>query len=144
MKAILQFATLVTIFLVSCSSNQRPIEYGKDNCAFCKMTIMDNKFGAELVTSKGKVFTFDSGECLVRYVKLHKSDNEDNRYFVTDFDKPGVLVETRQAIFVHGPGVQSPMGGNLAAFKIKLTAQHFASLNQGGLLTWEQLLQKAN
>lgn len=127
--------------MMACTTDKRPISYGKDGCAFCKMTIMDNRFGAEMVNPKGKIFTFDSGECLVRYIHLHKADlKPKDRYFVTDFRRPGVLIEAQKATFVHGPGIESPMGGNLAAASTSSEAKEIASHSQAELLSWQEVL----
>ena len=50
---------LLTLSLSSCSTAPQPIRIGQDNCDFCKMTISDNRFGAEIITKKGKVYIFD-------------------------------------------------------------------------------------
>ncbi len=50
------------------------------------MLITDNKYGAELITTKGKIYKFDSMECLVEF-SLVKNTLGDitNNLFVTDF-----------------------------------------------------------
>ena len=53
-KAIIIPVVLVG-FLTGCSTEPLPIRYGQDNCDFCKMTISDHRFGAEIVTKKGKI-----------------------------------------------------------------------------------------
>ncbi|HSN59587.1 MAG TPA: hypothetical protein VLR49_01530, partial [Ferruginibacter sp.] len=45
---------LLTVTLSSCSTDPQPLRIGQDNCDFCKMTISDKRFGAEVVTKKGK------------------------------------------------------------------------------------------
>ena len=40
--------------IAGCNPKPEKITFGKDNCAECKMTIMDPKFGGEIVTKKGK------------------------------------------------------------------------------------------
>ena len=55
----------------ACSKGHQPINYGEDECEFCKMMVMDKRYGAELVTDKGKIYFFDSIECLaVSYTHL--------------------------------------------------------------------------
>ena len=50
-------ATLLAFFvLTGCNPKPEKIAIGKDACAECKMTIMDPKFGGEIVSKKGKVF----------------------------------------------------------------------------------------
>lgn len=119
----------------------RPINYGKDNCEQCRMTVMNPQFGAGLLTSKGKVLTFDSGECLVRYLKT-KETNKDDQYFVSDYNKPGTLLNATKASFLHSDNIQSPMGGNLAAFLNLASAQKLQKDLGGELLTWEELIRK--
>src|SRR5215203_1996100 len=41
---------------VSCNASPEAIRIGKDNCTFCKMTISDARYGAEIVTAKGKIY----------------------------------------------------------------------------------------
>ena len=59
---------LISIGLSSCSTEPEPIRIGKDNCQFCKMTISDKRFGAEIVTKKSKIFKFDDQHCLFYYM----------------------------------------------------------------------------
>lgn len=56
-------------FCSSCTTGPEPIRYGQDNCHHCQMTLMDKRFGAEIVTDKGKVYKFDDLNCLVNFMK---------------------------------------------------------------------------
>src|SRR5690606_23270005 len=56
--------------LQACGSDgPKPINYGKDQCAHCKMTVSDARFGCQLVTAKGRAYHFDDVQCLVAFVK---------------------------------------------------------------------------
>ena len=46
-----------------------PIAYGKDSCSECKMTIIDPKFGGEIISKKGKIFKFDDTHCLAKFME---------------------------------------------------------------------------
>ncbi len=140
-NTLIPFSFILLIFCFSCKNEMRPIDYGKDNCEQCRMTVMNSQFGAGLLTSKGKVFTFDSGECLVRYLKS-KGLNDKDQYFVSDFTKPGNLMDATKSAFLHSDHIQSPMGGNLAAFRGKVSAQQEQKESGGELLTWEELIGK--
>jgi copper chaperone NosL len=99
----------------SCSISPVEINYNEDECAFCKMKISDRRFGAELVTTKGKVYKYDSAECLLRTL----AEDERNKYryiLVTDFLQPAELIDATEATFLVSPGRPSPMGGNLSAY----------------------------
>ncbi|MFL5807903.1 MAG: hypothetical protein ACJ749_00200, partial [Flavisolibacter sp.] len=64
-KIIPAAAAILVLALNSCSTKPQPFAYGKDVCDDCSMTIMDPKFGGEIITKKGKVFKFDDAHCLV-------------------------------------------------------------------------------
>ncbi len=141
MKTWLPLSFILLLFCFSCRNEMRKLNYGKDNCEQCRMTVMNPQFGAGILTSRGKVFTFDSGECMVRYLKA-KGVNPNDQYFVSDYTKPGTLINAMKASFLHGDNVQSPMGGNLAAFSSITSAQAARSELGGDLLTWAQLVSK--
>lgn len=139
MKQMKNYKILSLMFLlVSCSSEPVPIQYGKDNCEHCKMTIMDNKFGTELITDKGKVYKFDSDECLRDY--FNSKQPKISQILVTDYSIPGKLVDAKSAWFLHSDKMKSPMGGNLAAFATKEKAASYLKKYPGELWTWDELL----
>jgi copper chaperone NosL len=140
-KNLIPVCFTLFIFCFSCKNEMRPIDYGKDNCEQCRMTVINSQFGAEMLTAKGKVLTFDSGECMVRYLKAKGMNNEE-LYFVSDFSKPGNLMDAAKSAFLHSDSIQSPMGGNLAAFKDRVSAQQMQNELGGELLTWEELIRK--
>jgi copper chaperone NosL len=128
----------VCIFLVSCSTEPQPINFGKDLCAHCSMTIMDKKFGAEMVNSKGKAIKFDSGECMVGYIN---SENkfEAVQHLIVNYNSEGELIKAEDAFFLHGGNVNSPMGGNLATFKTKADAEKIQGELGGDILNWNDV-----
>src|SRR5690606_22753916 len=62
-------AAVAVLMLSSCSSGPVPIQLNKDNCHFCKMTIADARFGAEILSNKGKVWKFDDAHCVIAFMK---------------------------------------------------------------------------
>jgi copper chaperone NosL len=83
----------IIIVLIACvlsnSCEVRPdaINYNEDQCEYCKMKISDTRFGAELVTRKGKIYKYDSAECLLR--TLLENDIDKYAYkLVTDIANP--------------------------------------------------------
>ena len=126
--------------LSGCSTQPQPLRIGQDNCDFCKMTISDHRFGAELITKKGKVFKFDDQKCIIGFLNTKKVAQEDisGIYFV-DFSARGKLVNVNEAHFLQCPALKSPMGGNIAAFSNEdsLTAT-FQKIN-GNKISWEEM-----
>ena len=47
----------MALLAVACSPKAEPIDYGKEECAFCKMTIVSPQFASEVVTQKSKAFS---------------------------------------------------------------------------------------
>lgn len=116
-KKIARIAPLLVVFtlLQSCQNNIPSIAFGTDDCDFCKMKIMDKKFGIAFKTPKGKVFKFDDFHCYQSYLK-DLPTNEKSTYVVC-FDQPGELIESKLASFANGEQIHSPMGGGIAFFK---------------------------
>ncbi|MEX2597967.1 MAG: nitrous oxide reductase accessory protein NosL [Salibacteraceae bacterium] len=137
MRIITIFCLLFTVVLGACSQSTKPIEYGKDNCHYCQMKIMDPKFGTEAVTKKGRVYKFDSSECLLRY--LNDSDQEHSHIVVTDFASPKTFVGADSAWFLVSKNMPSPMGGFLNAFSDKGTAEKFKNEKGGDLHDWSSI-----
>ncbi len=129
--------------LISCTTDPEPINYGTDQCDHCRMTIVDNKFGSEIVTKKGKVYKFDAAECMVRFMKEGKIKEEDiETRLVTDASKPGQFINASKAIYLISENFPSPMGANLSAYGSKSDAEKFQKDYSGELKTWDEILIK--
>ncbi len=115
MKSYFMLYILSLVFL-SCTVTSEPIKYGEENCSYCKMTIMDNKFGCELVTTKGKIFKFDDVACMISYLK-NKRENSImfSQILVNQYDKPGEMIDVEKVMFITSANFKSPMMGNTAA-----------------------------
>jgi copper chaperone NosL len=128
------------LFLSSCNTKPEPIQVGRDNCSFCKMTISDNRFGAELVTQKGKIYKFDDIHCLVSFLHTENGVKKDKAaVYFTDFSNGHVLIKEGDAVFCKSDLFKTPMGGNIAAFSntdsIKKVAAHYS----GSMVLWEEI-----
>ena len=144
MKIIQIVPILAFIFVfLSCGLDPEPINYGKDLCAHCNMKIMDKLHGAELVTSKGKIYKFDSGECLIDYI-AHNSISEENigHTLVTGYDNPGQLINAGKAVFLISKNLPSPMGAFLTAFSNKDEARKKQQEVGGEICDWNSVRPK--
>lgn len=143
MKTIVLSLSMFLSVLLSCSTEPEPIKYGTDQCDLCRMTIMDNKFGSEIINNKGKVYKFDAAECMLRFIKEGKIKQEDIKSrLVTDASEPGQFVDAVNATYLISENFPSPMGANLSAYGSKENAEKFQKNYPGELMTWEEILIK--
>jgi copper chaperone NosL len=132
---------MFALFLASCSIEPQEINYGKDACHACRMNIVDQQHASEIVTKKGKVFKYDSIECLV-------SDAENNipenvaMYLVMDYNNPNTFLNATDATFLISENIPSPMGGYLSALDTKEKAEKMQSEKQGTLYSWNELQEQ--
>ena len=137
---LMLISLVFSIALLSCSAQPEPIQYGTDLCHHCKMTLMDQKFGAELVTKKGKVFKFDDVNCLLRYMRSGAiAKKEYKGVLVVNFAKKAELLPVSAASFLLADYVISPMGSRVAAFHTQEAALLFKGIREGVIYTWTEL-----
>lgn len=121
----------------ACSGGPRDIDYGHETCVRCRMQIMDDRYGAELVTRRGKVLVFDSAECLVAHLHTSPGDAESARaVLVTHVSQPGVLVPATASTFLHSEALPSPMGLGLSACATPMEARELQLQHGGRVLDW--------
>lgn len=142
MKKGIQLIFILSLFtfLSACGpSGSEPINFGKDQCHYCRMTILNPKFGAELITKKGRVYKYDAAECVVN--QLEEENIDYAGIFAIAYDKPQELKPVDSLHFVISPDFRSPMGANLAAFadETQLSEKH-----RENTMSWEELRKKMN
>lgn len=137
------FALVCVVLFQACNVKPEPLVYGTDMCHACKMTLMDPKFGAEIVTKKGKVYKFDDVNCLVNF---YSSDYEERsnlqQIVVADFATENKLIDVTSAYFIRAEAVRSPMASGVAAFGSQDELNSFNNQWKGELLTWDEVVQK--
>ena len=141
-KTLKPFIGIVILLIsVSCKVEPEAIEFGKDQCSFCVMNIVDKTHAAQYVTAKGKQFKFDAIECMVNDLS-DKTELELAYLLVSDYGNPGQMVDAKTATFLISPEIKSPMGANLSAFYTKEKAIETQQNHTGKIFTWEALQQK--
>lgn len=85
------------------------------------------RFKTEAISPKGKIFHFDSVECLLSWSQLHSGEWATR--WVTDFYHPDKWIELDKAFLLKSERLASPMGENLSAYSseddFKRAAQEF-------------------
>jgi len=140
MKKIILFFSLMMLVISSCSKQPESIAYGEDECEFCKMIVMDKRYGAELVTDKGKIYKFDSVECLVGYIDNKKLNEKDySSVWVGNYSNPGNLIDASKAIYLKNDELRSPMGLNVLAVETQDQFEIIFEKDGGKKLVWKDL-----
>ncbi|WP_144605818.1 nitrous oxide reductase accessory protein NosL [Algoriphagus algorifonticola] len=126
--------------LMSCNADPRPIVLGQDACHHCKMTLMDPKFGAELVTEKGKIFIFDDVNCLLGYMDSEEGKGQVFKHIlVMDYLNPGTLLDANFAHYLKSPEFKTPMASEVVAFPDYQLLKKYKVKNGGVYLAWGEL-----
>lgn len=138
-KSVLSIFVVLLFGLISCNSGPQPIKLGTDACDFCKMTIADRNFGAEIITNKGKVYKFDDTHCLATFRKENIDSKIVKHVYFVNFLDPHNFIDADHVFLLKSSELHSPMGGNTAAFdseeKLKITQQKV----EGNQITLQQL-----
>lgn len=131
---------LLLTVLSACSVQPEPLRFGEDGCHACKMKLMDHKFGAELVTKKGKVYKFDDVNCLLNFYHSGSEPKENIALtLIIDFAQPETLIDVHNAFFIHSENIKSPMASNIAAFSTQAEADKMNAEWKGEPLRWAEL-----
>jgi copper chaperone NosL len=133
--------SILVFSLLSCEVSPEALHYGVDACHTCKMTLMDTKFGAEIVTKKGKVYKFDDINCMVNFYNSGFEPFEKMAYkLVVDYSQPEKLIEAQDAFYIKSNQIRSPMAGGIAAFETKPVMDKYKKQWKGIWLSWGELV----
>lgn len=134
-------ALFIAGFLSSCNVGPEPIKLGTDNCHFCKMTISDAHYGAELVTKKGRTYKFDDTYCLLSFLKTREVSREVKNIYLVDFDSHS-LKEASSLFLLKSEELKTPMGGNVAAFTNEKSRNALMEKYKGVPGKWEDMVKE--
>lgn len=134
-------SAFVIFGLMSCNTGPKPIMIGSDACSFCKMSIADKRFGAEIITKKGKIFKFDDMHCVLAFRKANTINNNDIKaIYLVNFEEPHSFIEAPKAFLLKSDELHSPMSGNIANFSDENKLKEVAEKFKGEEVAWETLL----
>ena len=128
------------ICLAGCEVKPEPLFFGKDLCHTCKMTLIDNKYGAELVTKKGKIYKFDDMNCMLNFYHSGYEEPTDFQFLqVIDFSRPGILIDGMHALYLKSDDLRTPMASGIAAFESEQTLNEAKQTFKGVMLSWGEV-----
>jgi copper chaperone NosL len=141
MHSLAIYPLAAILLFTSCNPAPESINLGKDACEECKMTIVDPKFGAEIVTRKGRVYKFDDVHCIAEFLERRGVElSEIDQTLFVDYEGEHGFIKVKDAEFVISSSFNSPMSGNAAAFKNKDAADKTSATIEGSRVTnWSTL-----
>ena len=132
---------LILFLTISCANKEaEPINLNTDGCDFCKMKISDGKFGAELITSKGRIYKFDDMFCMIKYHKENKTV-QIHSFYIHDYNQNNVLIPAETAFYIKGGEINSPMHGNIIAVKTNEESQILAQKLKANPISWQEIIK---
>jgi len=138
--SLLIMATMSLLF--ACGTSPQEIDYGHVSCDFCKMTVVDQRYAAQLVTTKGKIFMFDAAECMINYMQAEENERHDySHVLVSDYMTPTKLIDAHKATYLRSPQLPSPMGAYLTALSGIEQADELLKKHGGTMHDWKEVNQ---
>ena len=131
---------MAVILFTSCSTDPQQINYGKDACDYCKMNIVDPRFSAQCISTKGKSFQFDDIHCLVAFMNNGGIwRNEIAGVYFSDFNDKNKWISSDQAYLLQSDSLRSPMGSNTSAFSAENARDEAYKKFNGKKLLWTEI-----
>lgn len=136
------FFSFMLISFSSCSREPQEIITGVDQCDHCRMMIMDERFGGEIMLTTGKAFKFDDIACAAQFIRSDMIDESriHEVYFV-DFGS-GTLLSKDEAVIFRDRAIRSPMGSNLGAWSETGADDRVMQWDNMKSLTWQEVKEK--
>jgi len=104
------------VLLAACANEPpgpAPLEFGSENCRWCRMVISDRRFPAQLVAPGHDPLFFDDVGCLAKYAAKNGVPGGAVTW-VTDY-KTSKWIRARGAEYHRCPGLASPMSSGIIA-----------------------------
>ena len=140
-KAVI-ISVLLALTLGACGTTEASgppeIDYGRDICEQCGMSIDDERFAAGYRLSDGTERVFDDVGGLLVFVK-DSTELADAEVWVHDYQTE-IWVRSEDAYFVQTNEVTSPMGFGILCFSDEDRAASFAAEAGDDVLTWNSVL----
>lgn len=132
-------AALCVLLLAGCNRGPKLIALGKDNCDYCSMTFIDDHFGAEIITKKGKIYKFDDLHCLAQFRKEKTDTNQIKEVYLVNYTAPHNFIKASEALLLNSNDLHSPMNGDVAAFQNENQLQTVKNRVHGKQISLQQL-----
>jgi nitrous oxidase accessory protein len=103
------------------------------------MGVSDVRFGGELQSQSGRLFTFDAIECLTSFFLEARERNDVRGVWVADYET-SKLIPVDSALFLRSTRVQSPMGRSLLAVAARDVQPAKLAQYGGDVMRWPEVV----
>jgi nitrous oxide reductase accessory protein NosL len=136
------FLPAALLCLAGCGGPLEPAELvlNEEACSLCRMAVSQRRFAAQAVARSGRTDFFDDIGCLARWAPEHAT-SEETALFVADYET-GAWLPAKDARYVRGASLETPMSSGLAAFATPARAAAAAKALNGYVLDWEALCEE--
>ena len=132
----------IAVLVVFTNCQRRAIEpvaiEANDMCSFCRMSISEKRFAAELIDDAGQVLKFDDIGCMANFIKQKRNNAPTAATFVMDFDSREWM-KAENGFYVRSPELKTPMNNGLAAFKNQSSAEAAVAKYHGTRLGFAEI-----
>jgi len=111
-----------------------------DMCSFCRMSISERRYAAELLDADGQAFKFDDIGCMANFLRQKKNSAEIRATFVMDFEH-SQWIKAENAFYVRAAGFQTPMNGGIVAFANRSSADDAVTKYHGTLQRFDEVVK---
>ncbi|MGH7902037.1 MAG: nitrous oxide reductase accessory protein NosL [Thermodesulfobacteriota bacterium] len=138
---VISFSLSLILLTSSCKSENSPVPINSevDMCEYCRMTIVDLHYAAEII-EKRKAHKFDDIGCMLAYANAKNLSVENARFWVMDFDN-STWIRGEEAYFIISPEIHTPMGYGMLAFKDPNKAKEVAEKNNVEVIELKSLAE---
>lgn len=143
-KLILITFSALLFNLTACEPKPQEINYGGEQCEYCRMMITEQEFGSQVLNHQGRSFKFDSVECMAAYDITTDDPENIHSLWVPDFLNRDEWIEASSAIYLHSETLRSPMGLYLSAYSSNESAQSMKEDYGGEIVDYDQVRQIVN
>jgi len=136
---------LAWVLLAWAAPTEAALDRGRPACDYCRMILTDPRFGAELTLRSGATRIYDALECMAAAVLTDSVAIADVRQVrLADHARPGQRLDLREAVFLHCPSIESPMGQSLLTVGRGVPADTTCRAGNGERLDWRGVLVRVD
>jgi copper chaperone NosL len=103
------------------------------------MTIVDDRYAAETITGKGRVYKFDDVVCMKQFIAAQPTDERALHYVEDYLKQEAGAIDATSAVYLQHDFFSSPMNGNYAAFATEADASRLRDSLNLQPIKWEDL-----